>query len=225
MGDESISKDQIRIVGTHHFMEESIIRKEIEDFNPDMVLIELCNGRITLIEHPELEQKQKPALLGLISKVIKKKADKEGKEYGIDMKSAYKISKEKEIPVGLIDRPIIETSILFKAIPLREKILLLNELRKLSSKDIKIEDIIKEVENTETEEIVNKIKAKCPNLHYYVISLRDEYMINKIKAYLYDSPDKRILIFVGDGHKKTIENNIKLNEEVKDEIFERQAGE
>ncbi len=194
MGDESFSKGVVRIIGTHHFVEENLIRKEIEEFAPDITLIELCNGRITLIEHPELKQKEKFSLLGLIVKAVKKKAEKEGKTYGNDMISAYKISKEKEIPVGLIDRPIVETQVLFKAIPVREKVKLLNELRKFKRKDIKIQDIINEVENTETEEI-----------------------LNKIKAYLYDHPNKRVLIFIGEGHRKTIEKSLKLNAEEKED--------
>ena len=215
MGDGDISKEGIvRIIGTHHFIEEEQIRNEIESFNPRIVLLELCNGRVTLINNPELQQKQKFSLLGMISNSVKKKAKKEGKEYGSDLKSAYLISKEKDIPVGLIDRPIVETSVLFKAIPLKEKIVLINELRKFSSKKIKIQDIINEVENTKTEDILKKIKSKCPELFYYLISSRDEYMINKIKAYLYDNPNKRILIFVGEGHRNTIEKALKLNAEV-----------
>ena len=217
MGDESFSKGVVRIIGTHHFVEENLIRKEIEEFAPDITLIELCNGRITLIEHPELKQKEKFSLLGLIVKAVKKKAEKEGKTYGNDMISAYKISKEKEIPVGLIDRPIVETQVLFKAIPVREKVKLLNELRKFKRKDIKIQDIINEVENTETEEILNKIQLSCPNLFYYLISSRDEYMINKIKAYLYDHQNKRVVIFRGEGHRKTIEKSLKLNAEEKED--------
>ena len=212
MGDESNSK--IKIIGTHHFQEEKEIREHVDSFNPDIILIELCNGRITLINNPNLKQKEKFSLLGLMVKSVKKKAEKEGREYGSDLKSAYKIAREKEIKVGLIDRPIVETNILFKAIPLREKILLLNELRKFSSKDIKIQDILKEVENTETKDILKQIKQKCPELFYYLVSSRDEYMVNKIKGYLYDNNESRILIFVGKGHEEKIKKSLKLDEKV-----------
>jgi len=214
MRDEEFSR--IKIIGTHHFVEESVIRKEIEEFNPDIVLLELCNGRVTLIEHPELEQKPKLSLLGMIAKAVKKKAEKEGREYGSDLKSAYKISKEKQIPVGLIDRPIVETKVLFTAIPFKEKLILLNELRRFKSNKIKVQDILNEIENTETKDILSKIKTRCPNLFYYLISSRDEYMISKIKAYLYDNPNKNILIFVGDGHRETIERSLKSNAEKDD---------
>jgi pheromone shutdown protein TraB len=212
MGDESNSK--IKVIGTHHFQEEKEIREHIDSFNPDIILLELCNGRITLINNPNLKQKEKFSILGLISKSIKKKAEKEGKEYGSDLKSAYKIAREKNIPVGLIDRPLVETNLFFKAIPLREKIILLNELRKFSSKDIQIQDILNEVESTKTEDILKQVKGKCPELFYYLISSRDEYMINKIKGYLYDNPSKKILIFVGKGHEETIKKNLKLDAEV-----------
>lgn len=208
MRDENIFN--VRIVGTHHLLKEEIIRKEIESFNPEIVLIELCNGRITLIEHPELQKKTKLSLLGLISKAITKKAEAGGIKYGRDLISAYKISKEKGIQVGLIDKPIVETNILFKSIPLKEKIQLLTELKKFSSNKIKIQDVINEVESNDTKEVIKLLKNKCPSLHYFLITSRDEYMINKIKAYLYDHPEKRILIFIGDGHRKTIEDSLKL---------------
>ena len=222
MGDEVISKGIIKVIGTHHFIEEKQIRDEIESFNPSIVLLELCNGRITLIEHPEFkQQKQKFSLLSLISKAIRKKASKEGKEYGSDLISAYKISKEKQIKIGLIDRPVVETQVFFSAIPFKEKLTMINELRKFSKNKIQIQDIINEVENTNTEEILSKLKLKCPNLFYYLVSSRDEYMINKIKGYLYDYPNEKILIFVGKGHEESIKKRLKLNAGVENVLLER----
>jgi len=214
MGDKSISKKEVKIIGTHHFQEEKEIRKHIESFKPEIILLELCNGRITLINNPNLKQRERFSILGLIVKAIKKKAKKEGKEYGSDLKAAYKIAKEKKIPVGLIDRPIVETKELFKAIPITEKLKLINELRRFSSSNIDLQSILNEIDNIDTEDVLYTVKQKCQNLFYYLVTSRDEYMISKIKAYLYDHPDKRILIFVGKGHEKTIKNSIKLDEEV-----------
>jgi len=211
-----MKRGEIKIVGTHHFLEPNKIKEIIDDYNPDITLVELCNGRITLIENPELEIQERFSILGWIVKSIRKKAELEGKEYGSDMVTAYKYSKEKNIPVGLIDRPVVETKVLMKAIPFSEKLMLLKELKKFKSKEITLDKIIGEVENSNTEEIINMIKSKAPNLHYYLIQSRDEYMINKIKGYLYDHPDKKILIFVGKGHQDKIEKEIlKPIEEVK----------
>jgi len=201
-------KGMIKIIGTHHFIKEDEIKKQIEEFNPDIVLVELCNGRITVIEHPELAVPERFSLLNWIVNIIKKKAEKEGEEYGSDMISAYKISKKKGIPVGLIDRPLVETKVFFKTIPLNEKITMFNEVRKFSSKKIKISDVINEVDNSNIDEVLFKLKLKCPNLYYYLVTSRDEYMISKIKSYLYDYPNKKILIFIGKGHLKQIESNL-----------------
>lgn len=212
MGDKKTSR--VKIIGTHHFIKEEEIRKHIDSFDPDIILLELCNGRVTLINNPEMAQKEKFSILGLILKQIKKKARKEGQDYGSDQESAYKIAKERNIEVGLIDRPLVETKVFFQAIPLKEKMMLVNELRKFSSKNIKIQDILNEVQNTKTEDILKQLKQKAPNLFYYLISSRDEYMINKIKGYLYDYPDKKILIFVGKGHEEKINKELKLNTEI-----------
>lgn len=198
----------IKLIGTHHLMKEEDIRKEIELFNPEIVLVELCNGRIYLIEHPE-QQNKKFSLLGLIANAIRKKVSKEGLTYGNDMISAYKIAKEKGINIGLIDRPMVETQVLFKAIPLKEKWYMLKQLMKFNSNKIKTSDIINEVNDANVQDILNKFSKECPNLFYYLVSSRDEYMINKIKAILFDNPNKKILGFVGKGHLKFLEDNIK----------------
>ena len=188
-----LKEDRVKLIGTHHFLDKEVIKNHIDSFNPDITLVELCNGRITLIENPELNVPERLSLLGLILKAIKRKASQDGKEYGSDMITAYKYSKEKNIPVGLIDRPLVETKVFMKAIPFKEKITLLKEIKNFKKKEIKIDNIIKEVENQDTELIIKQLKDKFPNMAYYLVTSRDEYMINKIKGYLYDYPDKRII--------------------------------
>ena len=197
----------IKLIGTHHLMKEDDIRKIIETENPDIVLVELCNGRITMINNPE-QFKEKFSLLGEIVKSIKRKAKAENQIYGNDMISAYKIAKEKNIKVGLIDRPIVETSVLFKAIPLKEKFYMVRQLIKFNSKKVNVSNILNELNEDGVSEIINQFKKDCPNLHYYLISSRNEYMINKIKAILYDNPDKKIIGFVGKGHIKFLEKQL-----------------
>lgn len=200
----------IKTIGTHHLMKREEILAEIDRFNPDLVLIEFCNGRVSVIENPSLS-KRNISLLGLIAFVVKKKAKKENLEYGGDMINAYRISKERGIPVGLIDRPLVETQVFFKSIPLKEKLILLNELRKLSSKKVTMDKVVIEATNLGDEklkEFLDKFKETLPNLHYYLIQSRDKYMISKIKSYLYDYPEKNILCFVGKGHLDTINKSL-----------------
>ena len=198
----------IRIIGTHHFMKREEIEKEIDNYKPDIILLELCKGRIFLIDNPTKEVKNY-SLLGLIARAVKKKGTTGNVEYGNDMVSAYKIAKERNIKVGLIDRPIVETQILFKAIPLKEKIKLFKQLLKFSSKKTKVEGIINEVNNNAVQDIVDKLKIELPNLHYFLIKSRDEYIIAKTKGYIYDYTNKKIIAFVGKGHLKTLEESLK----------------
>jgi len=198
----------IKIIGTHHFIKEAEIKKHIEDFNPDIVGIELCKQRIYTIEHPG-EEKPKFSLLGVIAKAIKKKGEKEGVNYGGDMIAAHKIAKQRNLQIELIDRPIVETQALFKAIPMKEKIEFIKQLIKFSSKKIQIQDILNEVNSDEKiKEVLEKLKEVCPVTLYFLINSRDEYMINKIKSIILDNPEKRILIFVGKGHQKKIEEKL-----------------
>jgi pheromone shutdown protein TraB len=200
----------IKLIGTHHLEEKETIRKHIEDYNPDVILVELCNGRITMIEHPELAVKRF-SLLQVLVNLVKKKAEEGGKSYGNDMISAYKIAREKEIPVGLIDRPLIETQVFFKAIPFSEKVTLIKEMFKFSSKKITTDKIIESVNDDDSmKKVIAMFKDKLPNLYYYLVTARDEYMLAKIKAYLYDFPDKKILCFVGKGHLEYLKEKLKL---------------
>jgi len=209
MGDKI--EPNLTIIGTNHFQPKEEIEKIIEKNNPDIVLVELCNGRITLLEHPELAAQQKGfSLLSLISKTIKNKAKEGNKEYGSDMNSAYRFSKLKKIPVGLIDRPIVETNVLMKAIPWKEKWILLKEARKL--KKTNLDKVVEEAENMDVDYLLKELKTKVPNLHYFLIISREEYMVAKIKSYLYDHPGKKILCFVGKGHEEELKKRLNLIE-------------
>lgn len=200
--------NNLKIIGTHHLMKEEEIRKEIDSYKPEIILIELCNGRITLINNPDQLPKERFSLLGLIAKSIRKKAKSENLVYGQDMISAYKIAKEKNIKIGLIDRPMVETKVLFGAIPLSEKFYLLKQLLKFNSKKIKVNDLMNEFDDEKVAQVIKETKGECPNFYYYIISSRDEYMSNKIKAILYDYPDKKILCFIGKGHLNSITKSL-----------------
>ncbi len=205
---EETKEKLVKIIGTHHFMKEREIKKYIEDFNPDIVGIELCKQRVYSIEHPD-EQKADFSLLGIIAKAVRRKGKKEGITYGGDMIAAHKIAKQKNLQIELIDRPIIETQALFKSIPFLEKMQFIKQLIKFNSKKIKIQDIINEVDSNEkTKEILEKLKEMCPITFYFLINSRDEYMTNKIKSIMFDNPEKKILIIVGKGHKNKLEKKI-----------------
>lgn len=204
-----MKNEKIKVIGTDHFMKEEEIRKEIDNFKPEIVMVELCNGRVSVMIKG-FKQKEEFSLLGLISRSIRKKAKSEGIVYGSDMISAYKISEEKGVSIELIDRPLIETKIFFNAIPVKEKLHMVKELIKFSSKKITIENLINEVSSDKkVEEILKKMKKKCPNFFYYIIDSRDVYMINAIKSKILDNQKKKILIFVGKGHSKKIEESLK----------------
>ena len=73
-----MDENNIKIIGTHHFQDKKDIEEHIDSFNPDIILIELCNGRISMMNNPEQKQKQKFSILGLISKSVNKKRNKGG---------------------------------------------------------------------------------------------------------------------------------------------------
>ena len=123
----------IILVPTSHVAEESIrkIKEVIEKVKPDCVAVELDENRYQALKSGQTESSLKSLGLAtfVIFKLLKKLQQKVGDIVGIipgsDMLTAVEFSKEKEIPVYLIDQDIQATLYSFKKLKLSEKLRLI----------------------------------------------------------------------------------------------------
>lgn len=205
---------EVRLVGTAHVSAESVdeVRREIDEFVPDIVAIELDPGRYHVLkygaEEPEIADILKSGNLSQfllqwgLAYVQKKIGMDVGVEPGAEMKVAYEAAEERGIRVGLIDRDIRITLQRFLGLmTLREKLrmawaLLASVLHfgtggeELDIESLKQQDVI--------DAALEEFRKFSPNGARALIDERDAYLAHQLLglSHAYE----RVLAVVGAGH-------------------------
>ena len=113
-------EENIRLVGTAHISKESVelVRNEIEQWNPDIVAVELCKSRHkALLEDRRLDKEsllkvikegKAPLIIAqsLLASEQRKLGLSEDMQPGAELIEALSIAKENEKEIALIDRDI-----------------------------------------------------------------------------------------------------------------------
>ncbi len=206
------------LLGTAHVSKESskLIKKTIEEIEPEVVGIELDMGRLQSLlskkkaKKPSFTSQLKQIGFGgyIFAKVggyVQEKIAKSlGVESGIDMKTAYIQARKHKIPTALIDQDIRITLKKFSKISMGRKIKLFGSifLKSFSKKykNVMNFDINKGIPNYEKlEQIIGIVKTEAPDLYKILIHERNEYMVNKLLE-LKQHHEGPILAVVGAGH-------------------------
>jgi len=193
----------IKIISTNHLMKKEVVEEMIKHESPDIIGIELCEFRASKIfEDAKKIQSKSNSLLGRITDAIKTKADKEGLDYGSDMKSALNYSIEHNIPSVLVDMPILKIQELFLKIPREEQEGFSKELA-----DFEKESITKQVND---EEVLLQMKERYPIAFEFLINMRNLYIANQILKARIDNPGKKIVIVLGSSHVENVNKLIEI---------------
>ncbi|RLE10377.1 hypothetical protein DRJ04_09260 [Candidatus Aerophobetes bacterium] len=199
------------IVPTSHVAEESLerVKNTIERFKPDVIAVELDIHRFILLEEKNKKStdlRSSGFLNFAIYTLMKKLQIRLGKKTGIfpgsEMLLAIKIAEEKGIDVEFIDRDIRITLFKLQTIPIKEKIKLILFLLfgfsfsfKFDLKKIPPQDIV--------DKTVETLRRNFPCIYRILVTERDSYMAERIRSLM--KTYKRVLVFVGAGHKKGLE--------------------
>ncbi len=205
----------IKIIGTNHLMSKEEIYSIIKKERPNVIGVELCETRYNLMvlplinkEEKEVEEKEKPkedkTLIGKISNAIKEKAEEENVQYGSDQINACLYAIENKIPLEFVDLNIEKTKELMDKIPIKEQQGFMKELLEFQKKTLK-----EVIENIDTDKILRELKEKFPIAFEFLINLRNLFILNKILKLERKYPYGKILIFLGKGHEKIIEDGLK----------------
>ena len=198
----------VNLIGTNHLMKESEIIDILDEENPDIIGIELCEARQTGILNEvtkeTIESKGK-SLLNKITDKIKKKAKEEGLDYGADMKAALMYSLNNKLETVLVDMPILKIQDLFSKIPEEEALGFASELKEFENESIK-----KEVNE---EEVLLGMKSRYPIAFEFLVNMRNLYIANQILRTQRDNPDKRIVVILGAAHVENVKKMIGVNNE------------
>ncbi len=206
----------IKIIGTNHLMKKEEIYSIIKKERPNVIGVELCETRYNLMvlplinkEQKDIEEKEdKPkednTLIGKISKTIKEKAEKENVQYGSDQINACLYAIENKIPLEFVDLNIEKTKELMDKIPVKEQQGFMKEILEFQKKTLK-----EVTEKIDVDKTLRELKEKYPIAFEFLINFRNLFILNKILKLEKKYPYGKILIFLGKGHEKIIEDGLK----------------
>jgi len=198
----------IKILGTNHLMSKGAIEGMIKDENPDVIAVELCDTRYNLMVKPilenyEVENKEDNSLIGKISNTIKQKAEQEDVQYGSDQINACIFAVENNLPLEFVDLDITKIKELLEKIPKEEKDGFLKELLAFETKTLK-----ESIENIDVDKTLREMKEKFPIAFEFLINLRNLVILNNLFKLERKYKGKRILVLLGKGHVKIIEDGL-----------------
>ncbi|MFO7794037.1 MAG: TraB/GumN family protein [Candidatus Nanohaloarchaea archaeon] len=200
----------IKIIGTSHVSQKSIERidQAFEEFDPDVVCLELDMGRLNALITGERDSPDNLAY-SLLAKFQKYIGSKTGVMPGEEMLHAYNRASKTEKEIYLIDRDIRETMGRLNAVRRKEKVKALMMLP-LSIFGTKF-DYTEIPEGEMLEGMKEKFAESFPEIYQAVLEERDIYMFKALEKVADENPGKDILVVVGAAHQKGLE-------ERKDEI-------
>lgn len=216
----------IKIIGTSHIAKQSVqeIKKAIMEGKPDIVAVELDVPRAMALLH---EEKRKVPLAEIFQIGIKGYAfakigqyvqQKLGKIVGVvpgsDMRTALELSHQEKLKIALIDQPIkVTLANLSKNITWVEKrrfawdIIsgLVQPQKKLLKWGMEAFDLHHVPADKIIEKMMGQLQLRYPSVHKTLVEDRNKFMVKKLVRIARENPEKNILVVVGAGHKKGME--------------------
>ena len=115
--------ENLRIIGTAHVSSKSVklVEQQIEEWNPDLVAVELCESRMkSLTEPSELESEDLLKIIGdgratmillqsALGTLQRKMGETAGEKPGAEFLAAIRSAEKIRVPIELIDRDIVIT--------------------------------------------------------------------------------------------------------------------
>lgn len=225
---------EIILVGTAHVSNASVqeVSDIINEEKPDVVAIELCQGRYDNLNNENkyadldiadvLKKGQGLSVVAnlLLSSYQKKMGDKLGVKPGAEMIAAIEASKIIEAQLELVDRPIDTTlKRVTRQLGFKDKIsgiasILTYLFSKEEAEEIDTDTIESLKEGSVILDAISELGIKFPNIKKYLLDERDSYMAYKLGKL----QGEKIIAVVGAAHLEGIYNHI-INNDVDQEIM------
>ncbi len=208
-----------RIVGTSHIASQAItaVKTGFDEFQPDVVAVELDQSRLYA-----LLKQQKPNyslsmikivgvrgyLFAVIGGIVQRKLGKiVNVAPGSDMLAAVKVAKQHKTNVLLIDQHIqITLRKLTKAMGWKEFKQVFRDIWDSIFHREKITfDLNKVPDDKLVEKLLGEFRKRYPRMYKVLVTERNEIMVKNLKKFHKLEPDKKVLVVIGTGHKKGME--------------------
>lgn len=215
----AVDDREFLLVGTAHISRESadLVHEVIEEERPDAVCIELDAQRFEALSNPDhfaqldlrqvIRNKQLSTLLInlVLSSYQRRLGDELGVLPGTEMKEAADTADRLGIPVFMCDRDVrITLRRAWASIEWWRKLWLFPAFfASLFEKPEMTEDDLRKLRQEDVpNKLIEELGAAFPPLKVSLIDERDRYITHKIRS----APGKKVVVVVGAGHVRGIEN-------------------
>jgi pheromone shutdown-related protein TraB len=209
----------LKIIGTAHVSQASVdeVRAAIEEYQPDVVAIELDPSRYAALKKQAadptvkdvLEVKNFNTLLvqWLLAYLQRKIGFDVGVEPGAEMKAAIEEAEKRGIAIGLVDRDIRLTLLRFwNSLGFFEKIKMFWALVVSIAEIDNGQEI--DIESLKNQNVIDMVMEEfrkfSPNGARALIDERDAYIAHQLVLLTAQRPEGKILAVVGAGHRQGI---------------------
>ena len=218
--------DNLRLLGTAHISKTSAdaARREVEEYQPDIVAIELCKSRLEALTRPErfdnetlgkvLREGKAPLVLfqSMLAVEQRRMCMAEGEKPGTDMLAAMQAAGEAQKEVALVDRDI-QTTLrrAWRRMRFREKWRVMSAIlfQEEEEEEIQVDELL---ENTDLiTELMGELRDVAPAAGEVLIDERDEYLAGSIQRL---RPEGKVLAVIGAGHLEGVAAHLNRNMEV-----------
>lgn len=224
--------DNLRLLGTAHIAKSSAesSRREIEEYDPDVVAIELCKSRLAALTKPEqfdnqtlskvLKEGKAPLVLfqSMLAAEQRRMGQAEDEVPGTDLLAAIEAAEEAEKKVVLVDRDIQATlRRAWRKMKFREKCKVLSALLMPEDEDEEDIDVNELLEDSDLiSQLMAELREVAPAAGEVLIDERDEFLAGSIQRL---RPEGKVLAVLGAGHLEGVSKHLEIGASLSEERF------
>ena len=211
--------DRLRILGTAHVSSESVelVRNQIEEWEPDLIAVELCPSRMAALTEPEsldsedllkIIKEGRSAMILLQSALAaqqRRMGISSGEKPGAELLAAVNAADESDIPVEMIDRDVVITlRRAWKKMGMIEKWRILNALLwEEDDEEVSIDEVLGDSDLLSS--MMEEARELAPRAGEVLIDERDSFLAGRIQQI---RGKGRVLAVIGAGHLSGVVQNL-----------------
>ena len=203
--------DNLRLVGTAHISSTSValVRQQIEDWEPDLVAVELCESRKASLLEPEVLENEdllkilndgKSHMILLQSALAaeqRRMGIAEGEKPGAELLAAIEAAEAADVPVELVDRDVVITlRRAWSKMGLREKWRVMDAfLWQEDDDEASVEELLEDSDMLSN--LMEEAREVAPGAGSVLIDERDAFIAGRLQQI---RGKGKVLAVVGAGH-------------------------
>ncbi len=209
----------LRILGTAHVSSESVelVRNQIEEWEPDLVAVELCPSRMAALTEPEsldsedllkIIKEGRSAMILLQSALAaqqRRMGISSGEKPGAELLAAVNAAEESDIPVEMIDRDVVITlRRAWRKMGMIEKWRILNALLwEEDDEEVSIDEVLGDSDLLSS--MMEEAREVAPRAGEVLIDERDAFLAGRIQQI---RGKGKVLAVIGAGHLSGVIQNL-----------------